>query len=77
MYAKCLIQCLTYNKNPVLLEASSVPGTVPGALHVKVFDPYNKSRTHHHQFTNEESEAQRCHRPSEGQSWDSKLGSLG
>lgn len=56
------------------LGGFSVPGTVLGTFYVKLFDPYNNSRTHHHHYlTSEETEAQTVHRPSEGQSWDSGL----
>ena len=58
--AKCLAQCLTYSKNPLLLEASSVPHIVLSAFHVKLFEPCNNSRTHHHHyFTNEETGTKR------------------
>lgn len=56
------------------LGGISVPDTVLGTFNVKLFDPYNNSRTHHHHYlTREETEAQAVHRPSERQSWDSGL----
>lgn len=61
-----MLGTIAYNKNPLLVEPFSVPGTVLDIFYVKIFDPYNNSRTHHY-LTNEKTEARRGHRHGEGQ----------